>query len=264
MGGNECLDETRFWKFCEVGFCLMLMRLGGELVLRRLMKKVFDWTLFEMCLLGVAVLVVAVLGFLFGSDLLTFFCAMVGVTGSMLIAKGKLFGQILRFVLVVLYSIQSYREKYYGEIITFVCFMLPLYIFGIISWFRNRDHEKVIKVNTFKSSEWIAILIVSAIVYVGMVFVLKAIHTSQVFVSALSVVNSAVVVYLISRRNRFGFLACSAHDLVLVFLWSLPVFSGSFYLLPMIISPIVDITIDAYGWKSWGKLKQKQMNQSQK
>ena len=43
--------------------------------------------------------------------------------------------------IVVLYSIVSFKNGYYGEVIIYLCIMLPMYITGIISWIRHQNKE---------------------------------------------------------------------------------------------------------------------------
>ena len=73
-----------------------------------------DWTKFETFLLFASIILVALVGIIFKSDLLTTICSIVGIITALLLAKGKNLGQIFGLLIVVLYSIVSFKNRYYG------------------------------------------------------------------------------------------------------------------------------------------------------
>ena len=104
------------------------------------MKKLFkDWTSFEKVLLFGSILIVSITGIIFKSDLLTTTCSIVGIITALLLAKGKNLGQVFGLLITALYSIVSFKNKYYGEVIIYSCIMLPMYIIGIISWIKHQS-----------------------------------------------------------------------------------------------------------------------------
>lgn len=73
-----------------------------------------DWTKLEKILLFGSVILVSFVGVIFKSDVLTTICSIVGIITALLLAKGKNSGQILGLLLVILYSIVSFKSRYYG------------------------------------------------------------------------------------------------------------------------------------------------------
>ena len=74
-------------------------------------KFLKDWTLFEKILLFGSILIVSATGIIFNSDLLTPICSIVGIITALLLAKGKYMGQVFGLLIVILYSIVSFRNK---------------------------------------------------------------------------------------------------------------------------------------------------------
>ena len=110
------------------------------------MKKCFkDWSKFEIILLLSSITIVIIAGIICKSNLLTIACSLMGIFCALTQAKGKVISQLIGLVLVVLYSILSFQNRYYGEVIIYVFIMLPLFISGIISWIKNLNKEKHIK-----------------------------------------------------------------------------------------------------------------------
>lgn len=81
------------------------------------MKKILnEWTMFEKILLFGSVILVSLVGLIFKSDLLTTICSIVGIITALLLAKGKNLGQIFGLLIVALYTIVSFKNGYYGEV----------------------------------------------------------------------------------------------------------------------------------------------------
>lgn len=222
-----------------------------------MLNKLFkDWTKFEKILLIGSIILVLLVGVIFKSEILTTICSIVGITTALLLAKGKNLGQVFGLLIVVLYSIVSFKNKYYGEVIIYLCVMLPMYIIGIISWLRHQNKEtNSVEVNTIKVKEWILVSIVSMAAFIGIYFLLKVFNTSELFVSSLSVIDSLFAVYLGVRRSKYSFYFYVVNDLILIALWGIPVIAGTLILIPMVFNPIINLINDIYGIYNWKKLE---------
>lgn len=215
-----------------------------------------DWNKFEKILLFTSIILVLLVGIIFKSEVLTTICSIVGIITALLLAKGKNLGQILGLLTVALYSIVSFENKYYGEVIIYLCIMLPMYIIGIISWLKHQNKEtNSVEVNSIKVKEWIAVSIASIITFIAIYFLLKPFNTSQLFISSLSVIDSLFAIYLGIRRSKYSFYFYVVNDLVLIVLWGIPVVSGSLILLPMVFNPTINLINDIYGIHNWKKLE---------
>ena len=223
------------------------------------MKLLKDWTKFEKILLYGSIFLVTLVGIIFKSDLLTTTCSIVGITTALLLAKGKNLGQIFGLLIVALYSIVSFRNGFYGEVIIYLFIMLPMYIMGIISWVKHQSKEtNTVEVNEIKKKEWIIVSIVSVIAFIGIYFLLNLFNTKELFVSSLSVIDSLFAIYLGVRRSKYSFHFYVLNDLILILLWGIPVISGELLLIPMVFNPIINLINDLYGIYNWRKLEKEQ------
>lgn len=214
------------------------------------------WNKFEKILLFTSIILVLLVGIIFKSEVLTTICSIVGIITALLLAKGKNLGQILGLLIVALYSIVSFKNKYYGEVIIYLCIMLPMYIIGIISWLKHQNKEtNSVEVNSIKVKEWIIVSIASIITFIAIYFLLKAFNTSQLLISSLSVIDSLFAIYLGIRRSKYSFYFYIVNDLVLIVLWGIPVVRGSLILLPMVFNPTINLINDIYGIHNWKKIE---------
>lgn len=219
------------------------------------MKKIFQsWTIFEILLLIMSTLLIIIAGVFGQSEILTILVALFGVFCALMQAKGKVLSQFIGLILVVLYSIVSFKNKYYGEVIIYITVMLPLYISGIISWTKNSNKEtKTVNKNEIHKKEWIYLIFINIIIFICLYYILKYFNTNQLIVSTISMVTSLTATYLIVRRNKYSFIFYLLNDIILLLLWGIPVIQGNFKLLPILIDSIVLFINDSYGWKNWNK-----------
>lgn len=225
------------------------------------MKLFKDWTNFEKVLLFGSIIIVGLVGILFKSDLLTISCSIVGIITALLLAKGKNLGQVFGLLITILYSIVSFKNKYYGEVLIYSLLMLPMYIIGIITWI-NHKNEKTnsVEINSINKKEWVIVSIVFVGVFICIYYLLKAFNTNELVVSTISVLASLFAVYLQIRRSKYSFSFYMVNDVILMFLWGMPVVRGSYILFPMLLNPTINLINDAYGFYNWKKTEKIQKN----
>ena len=225
------------------------------------MKLFKDWTNFEKILLFGSIIIVSIVGVCFKSDLLTISCSIVGIITALLLAKGKNLGQVFGLLITVLYSIVSFKNKYYGEVLIYTLLMLPMYIIGIITWIKHKNKKtNSVEINSIKRKEWIIVSIIFILVFIGIYYLLKTFNTSELLVSTISVLASLFAIYLQVRRSKYSFSFYLINDVVLMFLWGIPVIHGSYILIPMLLNPTINFINDAYGFYNWKKTEKIQNN----
>ncbi len=218
-----------------------------------------EWTKFEKILLFGSIILVTLVGIIFKSDILTTLCSIVGIITALLLAKGKNLGQIFGVLIVILYSIVSFKNGFYGEVIIYIFVMLPMYIMGIISWITHQNKKtNTVEVNKIKRKEWIIISIISIVCFIGIYLILKIFNTKELIISSLSVIDSLFAVYLGFRRSKYFFYFYVINDLILIALWGIPVVTGSLILIPILFNPIINLINDIYGIYNWKRLEKEQ------
>ena len=225
------------------------------------MKILKDWTNFEKVLLFGSIIIVTITGLCFKSDLLTITCSIVGIITVLLLAKGKNLGQVFGLLITILYSTVSFKNKYYGEVLIYALLMFPMFVIGIFSWIKHKNEKtNSVEINSIKKNEWIIISFAFAGIFVGIYYLLKSFNTSELFVSTISVLASLFAVYLQIRRSKYSFSFYILNDIILIFLWGIPVVRGSYMLFPMLLNPTINLINDIYGFYNWKKTEIIQKN----
>ena len=231
------------------------------------MKKFFkNWTVFEICFLFCSLLAIT-LCFVFGADknVFSFIVSLVGVVAVLTVAKGLVIAPFINIGYNILYAIISIFQGYYGEAIIYICLMIPISVFSIIEWLRNKnkDNSDVVEVNKIKGKEYLYLAIATVFATVGFYFLLKVLNTNELIISTISLITSMIASYLMLRRCSYYALGFILNDIILIVLWSLVVVNSGIGYLPTVISFCVFLINDIYGFIHWKMEEKKQQKQEE-
>lgn len=214
----------------------------------------------ETVLWTVSVAVITVSFCIFdGTNYLTLCASLVGATSLIFNAKGNPIGQALMVVFSLLYGVISYTFAYYGEMITYLGMTAPMAVFALVSWLRNpyRGNRAEVAVNRLSQREIALMFLLTAAVTVAFYFVLRALHTNNLFPSTVSVATSFLAVYLTFRRSAYYAAGYAANDAVLIVLWTMATIEDVSYL-SVTICFVMFLANDIYGFINWKRMQRQQ------
>lgn len=201
------------------------------------------------------------LSFILGTQfmVLTLIASLVGVTSLIFIAKGNVWGQVLMLIFSLLYAVISYKERYYGEMITYVLMTAPAALMSTISWLRHPFKKGVneVKVASLNGKKIAVMLLLSVAVTAVFYYILKFFNTANLVWSTVSITTSFIASYLTFMRSSYYALAYAANDIILIILWvtaSVATPGNT----PMIACFAVFFINDMYGFFSWRSMQKKQ------
>ena len=191
-------------------------------------------------------------------DFVSLIASLIGVTALIFIAKGMVFGQFLVVVFSTIYGFLALAQKYYGELITYLCMTAPMAISAIVSWMKNpfQDSPEV-SVRRMRKKEWLLLVPLTAVVTVVFYFILKTMGTSNVLVSTISITTSFFAASLTFLRSPYYALGYVANDIVLIVLWIFSAIKTLAYL-PMVFCFVMFLFNDLYGFWSWKRMEKRQ------
>ena len=216
----------------------------------------------ELALWGGSAGLVLLSFFLFDRvNFMTLAASLIGTTSLIFNAKGNPIGQALMVVFSLLYGVISYTFSYFGEMITYLGMTGPMALFAFVSWLRNpyKGNHAEVAVNRIGKWEYLGMCLATAAVTLGFYFILEHFHTANIIPSTLSVATSFIAVYLTFRRSPYFALAYAANDVVLIVLWALAAVEDISYL-SVIISFVMFLVNDLYGFVSWKRMEKRQLN----
>ncbi len=191
-------------------------------------------------------------------DILTLTASLIGTTALIFVAKGYVIGQVLTVVFAVFYGIISFKFRYYGEMITYLCMSAPAAVAAVISWLKHPYKSSgQVRVHRLTKKQTLFMFVSAAAVTVIFYFILSALGNENLFFSTLSVTTSYLASYLTFFRSPYYAIAYSLNDIILIILWILAAKEDAYYL-PMIICFICFLFNDLYGFYNWQKMKSTQ------
>ncbi|MCL2228779.1 MAG: nicotinamide riboside transporter PnuC [Firmicutes bacterium] len=232
------------------------------------MQKIRDyfssWTLFEKILTVVSIVILITVSIVFRSWWVETLVAVVSIAYYILYAKGKVESNILGIIAMGLYAWVAWTYAYYGEVIQAFAIEIPMLVFALVFWSRNKNNRKcerfgrVIKLQKVKLPEVAILLLVTTALGVGIYFGLRTLGTAFLIVSTISICVSIVANYLSVRRSVLNWYGWLANDLVQMILWSYMVYTQGLGTLPILISIVVMHIINIYGFVNWLRLAKRQ------
>ena len=227
-----------------------------------MVKKIFGkWNAVELALYLTGLAIIVAMSIIFKASWMSAVTGIFGLSCVLFAAKGKIIGIAFTWVMIVFYSILSYKNKYYGEVFVNVCLMFPMTIIQLVAWLKNLGKDYVVKVNSITKKEIIIVCCVALAAFVAFSFILGALGTSQLIFSTISIVTSILATYFQSRRSKYGFLAFLVNDAILCVLWLLATLDD-IQNIAMLTAVAMYVISDIYGFISWGVMQRRQQKES--
>jgi len=225
------------------------------------MKRLLNYfTKFELILWlsSIAMVVISYVGFGRSIDL-AFFASIIGATSLIFNAKGNPIGPALMMVFCVIYGYISYTFSYYGEMITYLGMSWPMAVLSVLSWLKNpyKGKKSQVTINNIGKIEIFFVFIGAAFVTVLLYFLLKYFNTNNLLISTFSVTTSFLAAYFTMRRSPYFALAYAVNDIVLIVMWIMATFSGTYYL-SVVICFAMFLVNDSYSFINWRRMQKKQ------
>jgi len=219
------------------------------------------FTIFDYCLLLIGLCATITVSIIFKGNIFAIFTSVLGITGVFFTAKGYIIGAFLAILQCLFYSVIAFKNAFYGEVIIYLAFLIPLNIVIIFQWLKNRSKQDkmVVKINKISFKEIALIFFGSVIIFVAGYFILKAFNTANLILSTISVTVGIVGNYLNLRRDKRSFYVFITNNSVVIVMWLVyAIQSNDFSVLPLIICCCTNIVSNIYGIINWTKLYKKQ------
>ena len=229
--------------------------MGCKKVLRYLSP--FEWALWICSAL------VIILSFCFGTERypLTLAASLLGVSALIFISKGNVIGQFLIIGFSLLYGVISWKFRYYGEMITYVCMSLPSAVVACISWIKHPSNagKSEVEISPMNAKKWTFLSLGAIAVTVAFYFILGYFGTENLPLSTLSVSTSFFASILLIMRSPFYAVGYAVNDIVLIGLWLFATIESISYL-PMVLCFTAFLVNDGYGFWNWKRMQKRQNN----
>lgn len=221
--------------------------------------KSLKW--YDYVIISSLIIATLTLGLVFHSDAITILSAIMGAFGVFFIAKGSVAGQFFIIIKAIFYSIISFMNKFYGEVIISCAISIPICLATIIMWFRNLDSPNG-QIKIRRKMTWKEFLIASFVcvaISVGIYFFLEHFNTRFCILSTFAFFFSLIGSYLSLRRCEYNFIFFIINNILCITMWLLLVITdNNVSQIITFVSYLINFTTNIFGIFIWIKLKKKQ------
>lgn len=214
--------------------------------------KLFHWI--EILYLSIGLISVVVLSIIAKSSALTILFSVFAIIYVGTLAVGLKISIVFGIIQSILYIVQSFLSRNYGEAILNVAIVLPLLLMSLYSWLKGNSKQSKVESNKISISEWLSLFIVAICLTIALFFVLNALNTLNLLVACLSAFFTIIGNYLLMRKSIYMFLFFICLNIIAILLWLLPIINGqgqSFGNIPIVIVFAMFTLSNLFGFINW-------------
>lgn len=217
------------------------------------MKKLKNWTIYEIIWLFLFSLIAIVLTLMWQDTLFGFSVFITGVLCVVLAAKGNIFTYIFGMYNTLGYAYLAYNNGLYGELGLNMLFFVPMNIVGFIMWRRYVENGKL-RMLQMKKSNFILLVFACGLTILGLGFGLSFIPgQNSPYIDATTNVLSVVATILMVKRYKEQWLLYIVLNFFTIIMWTLRTVNGSSDGPMMIVMWSAYLINAIYGFTVWHK-----------
>ena len=214
-----------------------------------------DWTLWEKCWLFCSVVLMLALSIHWKDNVIGIIASLTGMICVVLVAKGRISNYYFGIINVITYAYVAYGWMYYGEVMLNLLYFLPMQIYGIWFWRKNRKKENAdqVYIKFMTNKQRLFWGLVSIVSIIGYGVILKIIKGSLPFIDSTSTVLSVIAMILMARLYMEQWFLWIIVDVVSIIMWVAVMLKGGndIAILIMWVAYLVNAV---YGLLNWIKL----------
>lgn len=214
----------------------------------RIRKEIGSMSLFDKIYM-VSMLALQIVVYVIQPDsILGIISGISGVISVVLCAKRRISFYFVGFIQTISYLILAYQNRFYGEVIENLFYLVTM-IWGICIWKSNSDdaEDGAVKAKRFTLRMWIQTLAISAAATILAGTWLESIGSAQPFTDAATNVLAIIAQLLMIWRYREQWAWWLCIDVLCIKLWAV---AGNWSMIAMYIAWTINCI---YGWVNWSK-----------
>lgn len=221
-----------------------------------------DWSLGERCWLAFICLLQITVWFLHKDTLFMFTLAITGSLSLVFEAKGKIVGLYFAIINAVLYTINCWDIKLYGEVMYNLIFSIPVSIVAIIHWKKNMASTGEVIFRAMSKKLMISIAVLTVVSTFTYAEVLNMLGGNLTFMDSLTTVVSIIAGFLFLLRFSEQWLMWVIVNILAIAMWIMVLLSGDSSALMVIIMKTTNLLNCLYGYFNWKKIEKNVANQA--
>lgn len=216
-------------------------------------KELTGWKRHEIIGLGIVVILILFNSITLKDNIIAAISAFCGIMYTTIAGKGKVSCYLFGVCGSVCYSILSFQNALYGNLILYMCYYIPSQIYGFFSWQRNLNSNtcEIIKTR-LSSKQRIILVLVSIIGSIITTLILKHFHDSNPLIDGITTFLSILGMYLTVKRVIEQWLIWMVVNGLSLIMWINVVMHGTKAYSTLIMWGVY-LILAFYFWFEWNK-----------
>lgn len=217
-----------------------------------------DLNRFEKYFLICGLIVNIVTAVLSKSDLLAVICAICSLFNAVYVAKGSIVSYLFGFVATIAYIWISFSQHYYSEMIVNII-VLGITVYGFWNWQKNRrGGSDRITIRNLSKKEICLSFLSQILLFPVYYMIFDHFDNSMILVSTINMCLSILSFYFNARISKLSFVILIIGGIFKSILWIAPMLRGDLSNTSVLVSCLLYLVCDSYGYLNWTKMEKLQ------
>ena len=183
-------------------------------------SELMGWNRFEKFFIFLLLPLIIILSVTAKDNYVATIHAVFGLLATIIAGKGKISCYFFGIVANICYSVLTFKNALYGNLLLNLCYYLPMQFVGIFCWSKNLKKENNEIIKTFlNKKERIILYSITILASIILGFILKSFNDQFPFTDAFSTVLSIVGMYLTVRRCIEQWIIWTIVNALTVIMW---------------------------------------------
>lgn len=198
-------------------------------------------------------IITIVLSIIFKINILAVIASLFGITAVLYNSSGKKVCFSFYIIHCILYAINAFFSKMYGELIIYSIYLTPLYTYSFICFIKGKENKErdICFLNKHQTILIITFNLILTIIY-G--FILKAMNSELPFLNALLTSLSLTCGFLTAKRYYHQWYFWLIYSFMAMLTWGIMVYNGSSNGLAFVCQNLLCFILNIEGLFSWKKI----------
>lgn len=212
-----------------------------------------NWTKTDIIFYALSITLIVISGIVFKAYWVSFLVSIIGITAGILNMKANKYSYVLYVAQVMLYAYVSYHNKFIGETILAVFYLLPVYAYSAIKWIRASRKNPGVQIFKITKKIIIILAIAGVVVTAGYGYILKLLNSDLPYINALGTFTSVAAGFLSARRIKEQWYFWIAYSIIFSGIW-ISTLSSDTSQMTLVLQNIPFLYINIVGLIKWNRM----------
>lgn len=211
--------------------------------------------IFEKWYLILGLIINIAIAYISRSSISAVICAICSLFNAVYVAKGNILSYVFGLIATATYIFASFTQKYYSEVFVNII-LLFITIYGFINWSGNHNQETdTITIKKLTGKEIFISILSQVLLFYFYYRIFRYFGNSLIIVSTINLCLSVLSFYYNARMSKISFVVLIIGGIFKTVLWAVPMLRGDLTNTSILVSCLLYLVCDTYGYINWSRLE---------